>query len=598
MGIDAINQTNANFNLSDIEKETASLSKELKAFVKTTDELDGLDSFVSTTKTNDNKETEQKQEISAADYTFETAKEVENFIKKCEEEIGKIIDQIEANEAEIEKLETERAQKQADFDKLKAQQEANQVQLKSLKSAQNNTKATLEDIQAAIENASKELKLNLENDKRVETAKAIHDYDEEKDGDYNEFLQNRLKDVVPDAGVQLIIKSLTGQGENLSANITRLNADITTKSAQGKSLEEQMQILNDEIDGIDNQINIKAAENETLNNTAFEKQALESKAVLASVSSAEKDLAKQNNLDLTETFDDGTPKYFIAPGKEDGKLHIYERDGKDKCTATSLARKYGGANGPASGSLVKKYNGGGNGRLKGTDIVKLGNGYMKITKDDLPSNGKKGLSVYNFTQLDDCLTSGQMDIGKKEYCTYSPLSFDLNGDGVRTSNKLIKYDIDGDGILDTINDSADAVLVFDKDGDGISGEDGSEAFGNYTDLDGDGKADGYKNGFEALKALAKKENLINGKDDNSLDEKDLKLLEEKYGLKIKTGGYNSKASSLFDSGISRIDFSTSDETHLEKNFDGKQNDLMTQDGATFIVNGKKRKYADIWHSKK
>ena len=74
--------------------------------------------------------------------------------------------------------------------------------------------------------------------------------------------------------------------------------------------------------------------------------------------------------------------------------------------------------------------------------------------------------------------------------------------------------------MDRINDSADAVLVFDKDGDGISGKDGSECFGNNTDLDGDGKADGYKDGFEALKALAQKFGLVNGEDDNVLDEND------------------------------------------------------------------------------
>ena len=33
-----------------------------------------------------------------------------------------------------------------------------------------------------------------------------------------------------------------------------------------------------------------------------------------------------------------------------------------------------------------------------------------------------------------------------------------------------------------INDSADAILVFDADGDGISGENGLEVFGDNTDL--------------------------------------------------------------------------------------------------------------------
>ena len=190
-----------------------------------------------------------------------------------------------------------------------------------------------------------------------------------------------------------------------------------------------------------------------------------------------------------------------------------------------------------------------------------------------------------------------MQVRFKKY-GLSPLSFDLNGDGVKTSDELVQFDIDGDGIVDTINNSADAVLVFDADGDGISGESGLECFGDNTDLDGDGKADGFANGFDALKALAKKENLINGVDDNKLDENDLKILEEKYGLKIKTGGYNSEATSLFDAGITEINLATTDDVELQKNYDGKQNDLMTQEGATFVVNGEEREYADLWHSKK
>ena len=35
-----------------------------------------------------------------------------------------------------------------------------------------------------------------------------------------------------------------------------------------------------------------------------------------------------------------------------------------------------------------------------------------------------------------------------------------------------------------------------------------------------------------------------------------------------------------------------------KNEHGNLNDLMTQEGATFVVNGEEREYADIWHAKK
>jgi len=140
-------------------------------------------------------------------------------------------------------------------------------------------------------------------------------------------------------------------------------------------------------------------------------------------------------------------------------------------------------------------------------------------------------------------------------------------------------------------------LVFDKDHNGIAGENGSECFGDNTDLDGDGKADGYKDGFEALKALAAKEGLTNGVDDNKLDINDLKILEEKYGLGIKIEGYNDSVSSLADAGITEINLATTSETTLEDDFDGNGNQLMHQEGATFTVNGQTREYADIWHKK-
>ena len=94
-----------------------------------------------------------------------------------------------------------------------------------------------------------------------------------------------------------------------------------------------------------------------------------------------------------------------------------------------------------------------------------------------------------------------------------------------------------------------------------------------------------------------KENLVNGKDDNVLDEKDLKFLETTYGLKLKAEGYNSEAQSLGKFGITQINLATTGETTMQDNFDGKGNQLMTQEGATFVQNGETKEYADIWHRK-
>ena len=177
----------------------------------------------------------------------------------------------------------------------------------------------------------------------------------------------------------------------------------------------------------------------------------------------------------------------------------------------------------------------------------------------------------------------------------SPLSFDLNNDGVKTTSETVDFDIDGDGKADKINNSADYVLVFDADGNGIVGENGREVFGDYTDIDGDGMADGYSNGFEALKSMALKYNLI-GENDTKLDADDLKFLQEKVGLSFKNG-YQGQTYTFEELGITEINLPSTDEVEKIVNFDGQDNILMTQKGATFIVDGIERTYADIWHKK-
>ena len=118
-----------------------------------------------------------------------------------------------------------------------------------------------------------------------------------------------------------------------------------------------------------------------------------------------------------------------------------------------------------------------------------------------------------------------------------------------------------------------------------------------ADLNGDGKADDCKDRFEALKALAAKENLIDGDKDTKLDENDLNFLSEKYGLKMKMG-YTGEAVSLSSLKITEINLANTDETTLIDDFDGKGNQLMTQEGATFVQDGKTKNYADVWNALK
>lgn len=172
----------------------------------------------------------------------------------------------------------------------------------------------------------------------------------------------------------------------------------------------------------------------------------------------------------------------------------------------------------------------------------------------------------------------------------SPLAFDLDGDGIRTRANRVAFDIDGDGAIDHIHDAADGVLSI------RGGKDGRDLFGNHTDLDGDGRADGYRDGFEALRALSLKAGVIDpASGDLKLDAKDLELLEQRYGLAMKNG-YRGAGHSLRSLGVEEIDLSDKKPVRWA-NFDGRGNDLTIQEGADFVHAGVRKQYADIWHHK-
>ena len=471
---------------------------------------------------------------------------------------------------------------------LEQQIQEYEQQLQEYKTQLETEKANLEATNEKIATAQQELE-NYENQKQA------------KEAEYNNILAqiNQAKVNNEDGKQDVIINNLTTKLNTLSTEICTLNTNISNKKAQIQTYQSQANTIQATIADLEEKINTtetlkstaeaqkcdaqqklcqaqkaKAAEDaakarkkaeaaaQSKKETQEKANITDGESLMSQLSDETKDYIKDNNIDLTETYENGNAKYAIAPGDTDGEYHVYEMDES-------------GTNG-SSITQAKQ----GNNNLYGMQDC-----------DD-------GVNVYTVTDTNNDLSDCDYECSTKSYNTASPLSFDLEGDGVKTSDELIRYDIDGDGDLDTINDSADAILVFDADGDGISGEDGSECFGDNTDLDGDGKADGYKDGFEALKALANKEGLVDGVNDNTLDVDDLKILEEKYGLQIKTDGYNSEASSLFDAGITEINLATTDETTLHKNYDGKSNDLMTQEGATFVVNGEEREYADIWHAMK
>lgn len=177
----------------------------------------------------------------------------------------------------------------------------------------------------------------------------------------------------------------------------------------------------------------------------------------------------------------------------------------------------------------------------------------------------------------------------------SPLVADLNGDGVKTSDRLVQYDIDGDGQLDNINDIAQGDGLFSIRG----GKDGKDLLGQFTDVDGDGRAESYQDGFEALKALAaraQKEGLING--DNTLDANEIASLEKAYGLGVKKDSFGAQSVSLSQAGIKSINLATGEKQYIQ-NFDGRGNDTLRQGGAQFTrADGTTGGYEDVFFLKK
>ena len=86
-------------------------------------------------------------------------------------------------------------------------------------------------------------------------------------------------------------------------------------------------------------------------------------------------------------------------------------------------------------------------------------------------------------------------------------------------------------------------------------------------------------------------------DNMILNQDDLKYLEENFGFKVKVGSYSAEAKSLADAGITSIKLADTNETALTEDFDGSVDNILTQQGATFTINGEEHEYADIWHKK-
>ncbi|MBE7708675.1 MAG: hypothetical protein E7Z88_08235 [Cyanobacteria bacterium SIG27] len=571
--------------------------------------------------------------------TAESSDEVQEAIQKQKQLYSQYVQQFKALQDEIKNIESQMKTLVAQVEHAQTEQKEAQD---NLADAQKDEKAAQNAYEKAIkEDASANEQAQNEAYKKAQKEYDAQDFSSENVLDFNIFYENQMDDVSTTnsatSSAQTVLDDAASgvnnaqkKFDNQTMAVNRLQNNLLNLETEHKNKQSQMTGLTNNIQQVQTELGAleqKAADvafiennKEALQNIAYNKNpeviaTREANGVVFAktesgntnptalnlkemINSQELALVEKYNIDLDEVVEkDGKyyPKYFIAKGKGDDKFHIYQRS--YTLNNEQLAKLPASGGGPAwiqdniSICIARFYD-----CVPNWDMCDNGNGYLTVLAES--DTCKENHNEIYYTTNSDDLSKAIFGNSFKNYSTISPLSFDLNNDGVKTSQSVINFDIDGDGFMDRINDSADAVLVFDGDGDGISGEDGSECFGDNTDIDGDNKKDGYKDGFAALKALAKKEGLINGLDDNMLDENDIRFLEETKGFKIKANGYNSEAQSLLDLGITQINLAQTEETTLINNFDNRGNQLMKQEGATFIQNGEEKEYADIWHKKK
>jgi hypothetical protein len=185
--------------------------------------------------------------------------------------------------------------------------------------------------------------------------------------------------------------------------------------------------------------------------------------------------------------------------------------------------------------------------------------------------------------------------GERAEFSDSPLLLDLDGAGFATEERRILYDLNGDGRLEALHAPRAGLgaLAFGAAGDGRF------LFGNRTDLDGDGQADGYADGFEALEAFiarAASEGVISRAAARSgrLGKKELAALSRRYGLRVLKGGLSGTALPPRQAGVAALLLSR-EPSNTRRDFDGRGDDVTRRAGAIFErADGSRGEYADVW----
>jgi hypothetical protein len=154
------------------------------------------------------------------------------------------------------------------------------------------------------------------------------------------------------------------------------------------------------------------------------------------------------------------------------------------------------------GSLKRFLTSGGKGTFKdgyGTDIREY---LSRFSNYDVPFDGTSLSEAINnlFNKMSEMFNSIKQ-LFTTASITISPITLDLDGDGVETTNVKdgAYFDHDGNGFAEQtgLAGADDGMLVMDRNGDGII-NDGKELFGDQTILSNGQRA---SNGFQALADL-------------------------------------------------------------------------------------------------
>src|SRR6266568_4205773 len=187
------------------------------------------------------------------------------------------------------------------------------------------------------------------------------------------------------------------------------------------------------------------------------------------------------------------------------------------------------------------------------------------------------------SRLDDLITYLKDHFGTAEI-TRSPIILDLNGDGVRTISESEgpNFDLDGNRFAEQTGwvSKDDGLLVWDRNSNGEI-DDGSELFGNYTQL---GSGSNAANGFAALADL-------DSNHDGKVDASDAAFADLRVWKDGDSNGFVSTGEllSLADAGVQSLGVNFSQQNTIDA-----QGNQHLQAGQYIGTDGLAHAMDDVW----